>query len=109
MKQRSLDSFMTGSERDTNKRTRYECSEKVSITVENSKFAACPLCEVCLPMHLLISHAAGCDGKASHEIESCMSRRKKFRSDFVASLLDEQKDSVKNDAECCGRPEKGET
>jgi alkylated DNA repair dioxygenase AlkB len=65
MKQRSLDSFMTGSERDTNKRKRYECSGKVSITVENSKFAACPLCEACLPMHLLISHAAGCNGRAS--------------------------------------------
>lgn len=55
----------TSSQRDTKRRKRSDCVGKSLVTVENSKFAACPLCQACLPMHALMSHAAACNGTTS--------------------------------------------
>lgn len=61
MKQKTLSDFVTGS---VAKKRKCFGSDSVCHTVEDSKFASCPLCQSLFPIHVLISHAGACDGTA---------------------------------------------
>jgi alkylated DNA repair dioxygenase AlkB len=96
MKQRSLAGFTTSSQRETKKSKRSDCSGKFLSTVENSKFATCPLCQVCLPIHVLISHAAACNGTASKEMGKPALHDGTRPAVFSLSPSDDRKDNADN-------------
>lgn len=66
MKQRSLTGFLTG---NVKKRRKVNGQAPLK-TVDNSRFATCPLCQACFPLHVLLLHADVCTGQQPEPLKT---------------------------------------
>jgi alkylated DNA repair dioxygenase AlkB len=86
MKQSTLSGFVTGG---TAKKRKCGYGLTVCPTVENSKFAPCPLCQSLFPIHVLVSHAGACNGTVPR-VSSEQGKREHNSSAQVAKSEDER-------------------
>jgi alkylated DNA repair dioxygenase AlkB len=71
MKQQSLSGFFTSAsaikKRNLEGGSKRQSRQSLK-TVDNSSFATCPLCQDCLPLHILLVHAENCNGNSASEV-----------------------------------------